>query len=186
MRRGGITGGVMCVAGGVWSEAARGRQRPGHSPLHNLNHGDGRTTERGRRGEKREEEEEIRLRSMGMATAGAAHGLLLPRSHACLLLIPFLISPIIIPRRRPQCGAPPFQSHQSHLSILQPSLFPSACSQAHVPPIISTTDVRCPLHSAPSRRLFAPDNVADHLRPGPALAPPTTVRPRSRPGRAPC
>ena len=62
---------------------------------HSCDNHDGGTAERreGKGGEK-DEHEEIRLRSMGQATAGAAHGLLF--HGATRVLLPFLISTIII------------------------------------------------------------------------------------------
>ena len=108
-----------------------------------------RTAGRGRGGERREKaEEEIRLGSMGTATAGAAHGLLLPRSHACLLL-PFLISPNIIPPRLIRSAVHAVSIPSAPITSVHPppSLCPSACSpqsQAHVPPV-STPDARVPV-----------------------------------------
>ncbi|TBU64526.1 hypothetical protein BD310DRAFT_402165 [Dichomitus squalens] len=96
------------------------------------------TAERRRReGGRREKGGRAEIRASLWGGPGAAHGLRLPRSHACLLL-GFPISPIIIPDSCHGLFAvrcTPFQYHQSHLSIHPPSLFPSACSQAHVPPL---------------------------------------------------
>ncbi|TFK94569.1 hypothetical protein K466DRAFT_579821 [Polyporus arcularius HHB13444] len=94
-----------------------------------------------------------------MGTSRAAHGLLFHGATRVSSTSPYFAHYYSCPGLfAVRCS--PFQSHQppSHLSVRLPSLFPSACSQAHVPTVSP--------HPPPIPRLF----------PGPVCAAAPDVR----------
>ena len=143
------------------------------------------TAERRRReGERREKDghEEIRASLWGRGGPGAAHGLRLPRSHACLLL-PFLISPIIIPAPAySQCGARRFNTiSPHHICPSSPISMPLRVLAPVPSPCASRIDPRRPCsRRAPGPCACAARRPTRRVRARPAVA----LAPASGPG--PC